>query len=443
MRSSQLNAKEEKGTIIEMSNARKNAKRSESVKQADIREDAKTSEQTEQGALTLEIKELVQESIAEALEANRTRKRDTRSAVIEGVAAIALIVGGAFSVYTFFDSKFAAIDEKLAACVTTEQFEKEMSEINEELDKINETLYGDGSDTKPGLIRKVDSIENLLGTNSIVAASDVISSVDGVSKEPNSVDEVGSSISADTCIGTDANGNVYLAEELINETILLTYTEDDKEIYFLGQYNEEYKWNGYCVTNAYYTDGTLYGICESNFDSGKRLDYKSFVLTDEDEWIYSDKVCGDEGNGGVNVLYSLQYDKIKNFTSTNVRVTDMLYTEKFIETVQPRMMKYYSGATSDGKYNDDSGEAYEIIYNEDGTVRTLYVGQFRGGTFNDGTGAAWDIADAGEYGYVYNVGVFQDGHMVGGSSEPVTTERIEEVVANYEFGCPLTWQNEE
>lgn len=438
---SQLNIKEKKGIVIEMSNKKDTNKKDDRQKQVNLQDAAKTSEQNRQESLTQEMKELIQKSIADALEADKTRKRSMSRVVIEGVTVIALIIGGAFSVFTFFNDrfdkindKFDTVNENLADCVTKEGFE-------EEIDKINETLNGDGSDDKPGLVTKVNTIEKLLEISPIFATSDIISSVDGVSKEPNNISEVGSSIEADTCIGTDAEGNVYLAEDLINETILLIYTEEDKEVYFLGQYNEDYKWNGYCVTNAYYTNGALYGICESNFDNGKRLDYKSFVLTEKNEWIYSDKVCNGEINSGVNILYSLYYDKIKSFTGANARITDMLYTDEFIETTNPVMMKYYSGNTIDGQYSDDSGKAYEIKYDEDGTVTLLYVGQFKDGTFNDMTGNAWEIVYAEKYGYyVCNTGNFKDGHTDNPSGTAINMDEITQIISDYDFSSELKWK---
>lgn len=42
---------------------------------------------------------------------------------------------------------------------------------------------------------------------------------------------VHSSISRTTVIGTDANGNAHLADELIGKMVILVYTEDDKDVF--------------------------------------------------------------------------------------------------------------------------------------------------------------------------------------------------------------------
>lgn len=111
-----------------------------------------------------------------------------------------------------------------------------------------------------------------------------------ISIKDNDISQVATPLEPEMVIGKDLNGNEYIAEELVNKTILLSYydKEDDKIVYFLGQYNKEYHWDGYCVTNSYYTDGTFHGVCESNFYNGKRLDYETILLLDKNknEWGY-------------------------------------------------------------------------------------------------------------------------------------------------------------
>ncbi len=86
----------------------------------------------------------------------------------------------------------------------------------------------------------------------------------------------------------DIEGVSYVSDELIGQIILLSYAEGDKEVYFLGTYNENYHWDGYCVTNSYNADGTLYGICESQFDNGERINYISFYK-EGDDFIYGNR----------------------------------------------------------------------------------------------------------------------------------------------------------
>ena len=112
--------------------------------------------------------------------------------------------------------------------------------------------------------------------------------------------------------------------------MLLTYNENGKEVYFFGKLNKKFNWDGYCITNTYNNDGTLYGICESNFIDGKRIDYESFYLSSiEDEWIHTKRICKKDGNLGISERYNFQYNKVKNFTNTNVRIYDLLYIKDF------------------------------------------------------------------------------------------------------------------
>lgn len=323
------------------------------------------------------------------------------------------------------------ISEKNSAAIT---------DIQKNLDEINAGLNGEG-ETK-GVYTRLALIEETLNIPTISASADITASVSKASIERNNIEISTTPLDSDMTVGTDSEGNVYIAKDLIGETILLTYTEDDKKVYFLGQYNDNYKWDGFCVTNAYYSNGSLYGICESDFKDGKRLNYKSFVSQDEPNvWIFSNKTCDGEKNTGTNVHYSAYYDKTKNFTDTNVRVSDILYVDKFLDSINATITKYYSGNTCDSLFNDDSGNAYEAIYNEDGTIRTLYVGQFVDGYFNDSTGNAWDISYSDEQKtYFYNKGTFKNGTFTDGSSTPVDTDKINSIVSKYKFDCELSWR---
>ena len=193
---------------------------------------------------------------------------------------------------------------------TSVQNTEAISDIKDNIKEINTGL--NGSANTDGVYTRLKLIEDKLDIPTIIASTDTSAAISKLSIEYRDTNITATSLSPDTCIGTDADGKVYLAENLINETILLTYMEADKEVYFLGQYNENYNWNGYCITNAYNSNGTLYGICESNFDNGKRLDYKSFYLSDSSEWILSDRTCDGNENIGTSITYNLEYDKIKN-----------------------------------------------------------------------------------------------------------------------------------
>ena len=330
---------------------------------------------------------------------------------------------------------------------TTATNDNKISSMQEDINTINSGLNGDS--TIKGIYTRLTLIENELGIKPLAASNEIFESINEMSILYNNVPMVASPLSSKMEIGIDENGQLYYADDLVDKTVLLTYMEGNNSVYFLGQYNASYHWDGLCITNVYYPDGTLFGICESNFDDGKRLDYKSICLSDssETEWIFSERVCEGDRNIGINANYFFSYEKVKNFTNTNVRIVDILQVDEFLETIDYTMTRYYCGNTSDKLYNDTTGLAYLVIYDKDGTVKTLYYGNFVDGEFEDSTGDAWDIAYYDEEKcYVYNYGKFQNNHYVDGSGESkmyLTIEQIDEIISGYDFECVLNWKSNE
>ena len=171
--------------------------------------------------------------------------------------------------------------------------------IETRLEDIDEYLYYDGGvKDQLGIINEALNIKVINAPDD--SSAEIISSI-----KQNDINYSTSKqyIVESSLIGYDINGNKYIARDLIGETVLLTYTEDDKEVYFLGQYNENYHWDGYCVTNSYFNNGVLFGICESNFDDGDRLDYISFYYSDNSKWIYANREKINDENVGVTINY--------------------------------------------------------------------------------------------------------------------------------------------
>lgn len=309
-------------------------------------------------------------------------------------------------------------------------------DMRESVEDIEKGLNG-----SEGIYARLAVLEGKMGEIPVIAVSeDTQQFVDTASVERNDISISGTSITSNTYIGTDARGNVYMAEDLIGETLLLTYKEGDKEVYFLGQYNENYHWEGYCVTNAYYENGTLYGICESNFEDGNRLDYVSFYQ-DGDEWIYANRQLVKDENVGITINYRIENNKKKDFTTTNVRVTDILYADDYIEKIDKDITKYYTGNTVESIFEDSTGDAYEVKYDADGTVRMLYVGRFAKGYCEDATGEAFSIVYSDKYeAYFYNTGKFSKGNAEVHSKDPISVEEINEIVESYSFDCELHWK---
>lgn len=376
----------------------------------------------------------VQERTYTEAEVEQIRKKYEPSSKIGKVGAIVSIVSGILS----------ALVIVVGAVVSYVTMKNEIDDLSDKVDvliadssEMQEFLYeDDGVKDQLGMINEALNIKVINVTDEVAE-----SAIEGANIERKDIDYVTSPLTGETCIGVDTNGNVYIAKDLIGETVLLTYKEDDKEVYFLGQYNENYHWDGYCVTNAYNEDGTLYGICESNFDDGNRLDYISLYSSSNNEWIYAKRTLVDGENVGITTNYYIDNNDVKNFTSTNVRITDILYADEYISKLNPRMTKYYTGNTVNNNFSDSTGNAYEVTYNEDGTIRMLYVGRFADGYCNDATGEAFSIVYSDKYNaYFYNSGKFSKGKAEKHSTEPITIDEINDIINGFSFDCDLNWK---
>lgn len=256
-------------------------------------------------------------------------------------------------------------------------------------------------------------------------------------------------------IGKDeTTGLKYSAEDLIGKTAIYPYNEDGQEVYFKGQYDENLKWNGNCIINVY-KDNNLIIITDANYENGELVNYKQIfpdVNKDKNIWVVSDRVVLGEINIGETWNYQRVENRIKTFDFNSVTEDDMLSYDDFKKIYNDLgLVSYYCGNTSDGKYNDDTGNAYSILFYDDGTVRTLYKGKFKNGDYNDNSEDSWYITSKIENGsmYQYYKGKFVGGHPVGIKKDksavfenPVTEEYIDKIIRNYDFKYELKWSDE-
>lgn len=323
-----------------------------------------------------------------------------------------------------------------------------IEDIKNDITEINNGLNGN-----KGLYARLAIIENELDIDisTINIPNEFVTAFIGeVTNEYYASNNNKYSLNSKIIIGEDSNGKPCLAENFVNKTILLTYTENYEdsnfEIYFLGQYNENYHWDGFCVTNVYYSEGELSGklheICESDFDDGKRLNFKSIHYNpEENDWLYSDRKIINDVNVGINKHLLFSYNKTKSFTHFNARPTDILFVDNFLKNVNPTMTKYYSGNTSNSYFNDTSGNAYRATYFKDGTVESLYKGNFVDGPANDDTGHAWEIYySEKDKSYVYCKGKFENDIYKGEDRILVSINEINSIIKDYNFECGLNWK---
>lgn len=110
-----------------------------------------------------------------------------------------------------------------------DQMDKSMGEIEKEVASMDEAIYK-GEDNS-------SIMAQLARLNGVVFPPAVVNSGNQewkLSIVENDVTTVTSGIASATKIGTDADGKVYMANDLIDTRVILFYKEEDKEVFFLG-----------------------------------------------------------------------------------------------------------------------------------------------------------------------------------------------------------------
>lgn len=82
-----------------------------------------------------------------------------------------------------------------------------------------------------------------------------------------------------------------------------------------------------------------------------------------------------------------------NFSEEEVNLSDMIYPSDFLNKISPNALAgFYHGRTSGGITNDDTSEACKVIYDlDDGNIKLLYIGKIKDGKFNDDFGDTFEI----------------------------------------------------
>ena len=254
----------------------------------------------------------------------------------------------------------------------------------------------------------------------------------------------------DVIVEEIGDGKEYTAEEVIGMPMLIPYVDGKYNILFYGQYNEHYFWDGVCTINVYEGED-LYLITEATYDNGNIISYKQIIQdlserSGEKEWIIADRVNKGNSNSGISKIYSRNNDYTKQYNYDDVAIENLLIFDDIKEMIEnsdeTTIKRCYSGDTSGGYYNDDSGNAYLVRYTEDGYVDLLYQGRFKNGDFDDDSGKAWYIVKDGNGLYGYFKGVFENGERKETSvNKPkvVCYNKIGDYIDENSFDCDLTW----
>lgn len=254
---------------------------------------------------------------------------------------------------------------------------------------------------------------------------------------------------ADIIAKDKETGKEYNVSELANKKMLLPYENNGQEILFYGQFNNNNQWNGECIINIY-ENNNLILITEANYEDGKILNYRQVIpFTTKrgvDVWCVSERKSNGDSNSGDSWTYLRECEYVKNFELSLANIDNICNVDEFVDNIDTKLEGFYHGNTSNGQFNDETGEAYMIKYSEDGSIKTLYEGRFKDGDFNDNTGDAWYITKEKNTGYMYYKGVFKNGKPTNDNNSifenPITLERIEQILQENDFNGELKWYND-
>ncbi len=133
---------------------------------------------------------------------------------------------------------------------------------------------------------------------------------------------------------------------------------------------------------------------------------------------------------GVTKKYHYITNEKKTFSRDTVRSTDIIYADNYIRKNNVNdLRQLYIGTTDSKYYQDETGNAYVVIFDNEGYVRSLYKGIFLNGKRNDDTMKAFAIEYSEQYDkYFLNEDtIFKDGKAQNKSNESISKAKIEEL----------------
>lgn len=218
------------------------------------------------------------------------------------------------------------------------------------------------------------------------------------------------------CVGQDKEGNERSGNEMCGVTFMTAYVDGENEVYFLGQYNENFRWYGECILNIY-TDNKLSCIFEAVYNDGQLFSYRRVSDESNGTWEVADRIDRGDYRTGETSVYSKTSDYLQKISLDNYEENQMVTYDDFVNSTQEKLLSYYNGKTSNQRYNDNSGDAYLIKYFDDGEIegqegeniiRTFYQGAFVDGELQDTGYDAWEITREADTTYMYYEGSFSN-----------------------------------
>ena len=234
----------------------------------------------------------------------------------------------------------------------------------------------------------------------------------------------------------DSSNNSHTASDLIGKSICTYYTGDNGEVcIFIGQYDNNYSWNGNCSICAY-KDGHLYYSTEDVYEHGNIVSYRRCSKsTSSERWLITEKSVLDNnltiGDTRSYPYYDINskindidiYNKTISYTP---KMSDIYTIKELYDQLSPTLNKHYYGMyDSYGNWEDTTGNAYSIEY-ENGTISTIIKGVFDDNSFM--SGHEYDIKEDGTV--IHTYGKFRErpnGDILGEDytvSETLTMEQF-------------------
>ncbi len=321
--------------------------------------------------------------------------------------------------------------------------EERMNKIDDRLDKIDGRIDKlddklDSIDSRVSVLEgKVETLEKAM---ELFIDNSSIYIGEGSSIIQSGITTASLSVKDNDIIAVSTSGKEYTAKELQNQRIITTYNQDGQEIIFCGQYNEKYHWTGSCIINAY-KNGILTYAEVATYDDGKRtFNEQLFASDDNKTWIYVRRIQDGDINSGDTWKYEKKKDIEKTVNYNNPNERDLIIPGIFTNTL-PDYISHYHGDTSESLYNDTSGEAYLLIYDDRGYIKTLYSGRFKDGQFDDDTGEAWYITRNKNTEYMYYKGTFKAGQPGNDKDKenPLSMETFEKVTGHFTCTDEMRW----
>lgn len=355
------------------------------------------------------------------------------------VATLILNSVNIFNNYITLPSKLNSIETKLDTQISNYNLFK--SEIDEDINKLKVDV---------GTIANVEGIylySDLEYTNDFI---------DELSENTETV-KISYYSSAPPCqnddvIAIDNKNNItYTKKQLAGEKLLIPYTYNGQEVLFYGQYNEKNNWDKDCVINVY-ENNKLVLISETEYDNGTPLSCKqifsSTTKEDKDVWSVTDRKYNKNYNYGETWNYYKLNERSKNFVFDDAKINDIIYVSDFENDMKNYSILegYYYGKIKNGIYNDDNEtESYMMKNDQNGYVRTIYIGDFENGDFNDHSDEAKEIVfDESVNKYFYYIGSFTKGERDNKDSDAlryISQDEIKRIIKPYNFNCELNFHN--